>query len=281
MIYFLLMCAFLLVLVICRSFYENRHFITKRYRFHHPAVKQPVRIVYLSDLHENSYGEGNKELIEGIRQAQPDVILLGGDLIIGKGARVETEVAIEFLKNIQEIAPVIYCFGNHETRVKERDAFAEYLAQLRNTQVCVLNNQKIKLEINGVPVTIYGLELEEEVYEDASQFSSSKKAVFTEEDAESVRIVLAHTPNLFEEYEKWKPDFVFSGHNHGGIVRLFGKGLISTECRLLPTYSYGIYTKNQTKMILSSGAGSHTIKFRLFNSPEIVVLELDNKVDEK
>ena len=280
MIYFLLMCVILLVLVICRSCYENRHFITKKYSFYHPAAKKPIRIMFLSDLHENSYGDHNEALVAGIRQAQPDVILIGGDLIIGKGERIKTEVAIDFLQKIQTIAPVVYSFGNHETRVKESDVFQAYMAEIRKTDVCVLNNQRYQIEIQGVPVSIYGLELEKEVYKDASKFKAHEKVFFEPEDENSVKILLAHTPNLLEEYEKWKPDFVFSGHNHGGIVRLFGKGVISTEYKIFPTYSYGVYTKNQSKLILSSGAGTHTIKFRLFNPPEIVVVELKNSMVE-
>lgn len=281
MIYFLLMCAILLILVICRSCYENRHFITKKYSFYHPAVKQSVRIVYLSDLHNNSYGSGNEELLEGIRLAQPDVILLGGDLIIGKGARVETEMALDFLQKVQDIAPVIYNFGNHETRVKDRKAFEDYMSQVMETKIMLLNNRKMQLVLKDVPITIYGLEPEKEVYKDAGKYRAPEQEIFAKEDVGSVKILLAHTPNLFEEYEKWKPDFVFSGHNHGGIVRLFGRGVISTEYKILPTYSYGVYTKNQTKMVLSSGAGTHTIKFRLFNFPEIVVVELNQNKDER
>ena len=83
------------------------------------------------------------------------------------------------------------------------------------------------------------------------------------------------TPNFFDVYAEWGPNYVFSGHNHGGIVRLPALGgLISTEHKLLPKYSYGCYELGKTKMILSSGAGSHTIKFRLFNPVEIVTVEL-------
>lgn len=48
------------------------------------GLTREYRAVFLSDLHNKVYGRDNRSLIEAIRQSQPDFILIGGDMLIGK-----------------------------------------------------------------------------------------------------------------------------------------------------------------------------------------------------
>ena len=88
------------------------------------------------------------------------------------------------------------------------------------------------------------------------------------------RILLAHNPDYFSAYAQWGADLTLSGHLHGGMVRLpkIG-GLISPNWTLFPKYDHGLYTIEEKKMIVSAGLGSHTIKLRINNPPELVVLD--------
>lgn len=277
MIYCLILCAFLLLLLIIgRSRYENSHFQIKRYDCENEKIKSPVRLVFLSDLHENSFGKDNETLISAIRKEQPDCILLGGDLIIGKGKRVKTRKALAFLRQLGEIAPVLYSFGNHETRVKHTKAFGDYIHEVEKLDIHILNNEGIRLVLNGTEIYFYGLELPVSCYK--KKTFCGEKNPFEDTKDKELKVLLAHTPNFFESYALWNPDYVFSGHNHGGIVRLPGiGGVISTEHKLFPAYSYGLYRKGRTEMVLSAGAGSHTIKLRLFNPAEIVAVQLQKE----
>lgn len=273
MLYFLILCAVLLITcVIGRSCYEHKHLQKRKYVFQ-TKEKEGVRIVFLSDLHENTFGKENEKLILAIREEKPDLILLGGDLIIGKGKRVKTEHALAFLRQIQGICPIIYSYGNHETRVRETEQFLTYQKELQCLDIHVLNNEGLLWKKKDRFFYFYGLELEPEYFK-GKKFSGEINP-FGDVEEEVTKVLIAHTPNFFDVYAEWGPNYVFSGHNHGGIVRLPALGgLISTEHKLLPKYSYGCYEQGKTKMILSSGAGSHTIKFRLFNPVEIVTVEL-------
>jgi hypothetical protein len=283
MIYFLLIFVVMIFVVLLCSDYENRHFKVKKYVFRHAAVKKKQRIVYLSDLHENCFGKENEKLTAAIREMKPDVILLGGDLIIGKGNRVETDHALAFLKGLSGLCPVYYCYGNHETRVKHTQAFQKYEREVKKLSVTILNNKHVHLPLDGADFEIYGLDLENDYYRKKKIFHARRKIFYGQESSAHtsstqgarVKILLAHSPNFFEEYVKWRPDFIFSGHNHGGIVRMpGGRGVIATDGLLFPKYSYGLYQKEDSTMILSAGAGTHTIKFRLNNSSEFVVADI-------
>jgi predicted MPP superfamily phosphohydrolase len=253
--------------------YETRHFKVTEYTFWNKKIQNDVKLVFLADLHNNCFGERNEELIDRIRQENPDAILLGGDLIIGKGKRIKTEHAYELLKGIEEIAPVYYTFGNHETRVEEDNRFKEYIQRVQQTKTILLNNQFVFAQAGKTTMSLYGLELSAERYKQKSGTGIVEKDIF--KDTKELRILLTHSPEFFKEYEETKPDFILAGHNHGGIVRLpFIRGVIATDKTLFPKYSYGIYQKDKTTMILTGGAGTHTIKFRLFNMSEIVTINI-------
>jgi predicted MPP superfamily phosphohydrolase len=99
----------------------------------------------------------------------------------------------------------------------------------------------------------------------------------------SIPIVLSHHPESFDSIAAWGAEYVLSGHNHGGFIRLPGiGGLIGSDYKLFPKYSAGIYKIKENKehsstMLLSRGLGTHTIKFRLFNKPELMVIKFIQK----
>ena len=279
MIYYFVLCvAVLFGIILCISYYEVHHFVLKRYQFVDTGIEETVKIIYISDLHGNRFGKKNERLVEAIRNEKPDCIIIGGDLIVGKGNRVITETALEFLKEIQDICLVIYSFGNHETRVREDEHFLQYLREIKKMHIHLLNNELLTCRLKGTEFQFYGLELEKDCYKDRKKFCLSEKDIFQDTKEKSIRVLIAHTPNYFEKYVEWKPDFVYSGHNHGGIVRLpFIRGVISTDYHFFPRYSYGLYKKDNTTMIVSAGAGTHTIHFRLFNPSELVAVSIDKK----
>ena len=91
-------------------------------------------------------------------------------------------------------------------------------------------------------------------------------------------ILVAHNPDYFGAYEKWGANLVLSGHNHGGLVRIpFIGGVISPRLHIFPKYTYGLYESSGTKMLLSNGLGSHSLKIRVNNIPEIVFIQIKGK----
>ena len=91
----------------------------------------------------------------------------------------------------------------------------------------------------------------------------------------NVRILLSHRPEIFDLYVELGYDLVFTGHAHGGLWRLrFIGPLVVPDQGLFPKSTSGVYSKNDTKMVLSRGLGPTQIPVRILNPPEIVVVEL-------
>ena len=92
------------------------------------------------------------------------------------------------------------------------------------------------------------------------------------------QILLAHSPLFFANYADWGADVTFSGHCHGGVIRLpFIGGILSPERKFFPRYTKGIYELNAeqglAKLAVTAGLG----KFRLNNPSEIMICTLERQ----
>ena len=98
---------------------------------------------------------------------------------------------------------------------------------------------------------------------------------FGSNDRSRVSVLIAHNPEHFDKYALWKPDYVLSGHVHGGIINIppFG-GFVSPQFKLFPKYDAGVFEKDGSVMILSRGLGSHTIPIRIFNKAEVIIIDI-------
>ena len=83
--------------VLAEVWRELHCFKITRYRIRTSKIKGDagkVRIAFLSDLHNHVYGKENEELLLAIREAKPDLILAGGDMLVGKAGRDWTPAEI-------------------------------------------------------------------------------------------------------------------------------------------------------------------------------------------
>ena len=88
-------------------------------------------------------------------------------------------------------------------------------------------------------------------------------------------VLLSHRPELFDVYVDSQIDLVFSGHAHGGQFRVpFIGGLVAPNQGFFPEYDAGLFSKENTTMVVSRGVGNSIIPLRFNNRPEIVVVEL-------
>ncbi|SCB68269.1 Phosphoesterase [Bacillus mycoides] len=94
--------------------------------------------------------------------------------------------------------------------------------------------------------------------------------------SDGFKVLLSHRPEFLEAYADEQVDLVLSGHAHGGQVRLpFIGGLVAPNQGILPKYTAGLYEQQNTSMIVSRGLGNSIIPQRVFNRPEIVVVQLN------
>ena len=89
-------------------------FKTTFYKIQSDKLKaQSIRLAVLSDLHNVELGKENENLLGKLKEQVPDVILIAGDLVLGK-EKTSFHIPYVFLKEAVRIAPVYYALGNHE-----------------------------------------------------------------------------------------------------------------------------------------------------------------------
>ena len=247
--------------------FENNVIVTTKYVLGFkklPNQFNGINIVQISDLHSKKFGFGNRNLIKKIKELKPDMIFITGDIVDYKKYKLKS--MIQFLDGIKDICPVYFVNGNHEWK-SGKVGEINYEAGKRITSA---NNNKIVIKkgvseicISGIDVPMWSSAGDEYI----KDFEMVKDERFT--------ILLAHRPDYFREYAACGFDLVFSGHAHGGQVRLpFIGGLFAPNQGFFPKYTSGVYEKDRTKMVVSRGLGNSVIPLRLFNRPEIVEVEL-------
>lgn len=263
---------FLIIAVFIIIFIIGNNILTVRYEnFKLDGITESIRILQLSDLHKKQFGKGNKRLIRKIKEQSPDIIIMSGDMVSRDSVNFDNyESLLDGIKDYRIFA----CFGNHETDMPA-EMLESYLKISDRYGVKTLVNEFARLE-NGL--NIAGLAVEREYYRNSDGSYRNLKDYTIAEMEKSLGehsfplILLAHNPLFFEVYADWGAEIIFSGHVHGGVVRLpIVKGLLSPERKLFPEYSEGTYSKKNSVMCVSRGLG----KLRLFNPPEIVVAEIE------
>lgn len=237
-----------------------------------PKAFDGYRIAHVSDLHNTEMGKDNEKLLDMLWEADPDIIAITGDIIDSRNTDID--VALQFTKTAMEIAPCYYVTGNHEARVSEYDELKEGMIELG---VIVLEDGRIELEQSKETITLLGVNdpsfQTDYLFGDSETVMQSKLQDIIKED--TYTILLSHRPELFEVYTESKVDLVLSGHAHGGQFRLpFVGGLVAPNQGLFPKYDAGLYTEENTNMIVSKGIGNSILPFRFNNRPEVILIEL-------
>lgn len=280
----LIIVAVFIVYCLIEMIRELRDFRVTKYRICSQklnGIKREKKIIFLSDLHNRMYGEENERLLKSIRNQHPDLILIGGDMLVRKDGN-SYDKTVHFLAKLPGICPVYCANGNHEQKLKElpdkyEQSYEEYKKELTASGIHMLENASETVKLDEVPVKLSGLEIPLGAYARFGKKELSLKEITDRigEHGDDYQILLAHHPGYMKEYLAYGADLILGGHYHGCVVQLPGiGGVISTNFTLFPKYSGGIYQEGEQTAVVSRGLGTHSVPLRLWNWPELIVLEL-------
>jgi len=246
-----------------------------------PESFADYRIAHVSDLHNDEFGENNAKLLAVIKETEPDMIAITGDLLDSR--RTDVEKALHFVQQAVKIAPCYYVTGNHESR--EGKTYDQLEKDMIEAGVIVLRNDKQTLEKDGGAITVAGID-DPRFALDSDRLAKMEQVIGSALDEslkdvpkEQFTLLLSHRPELFELYCEREVDLVLTGHVHGGQFRIPGVGgVIGPGQGLLPDYDAGLYSDGNTNMVLSRGLGQSIVPFRINNPPELVLVTLKKKI---
>jgi predicted MPP superfamily phosphohydrolase len=231
-----------------------------------------LRIAVAADLHGNPH----TRIAELLRQNAPDLILIPGDLTDDKELCKESSPAYDFLRECASLAPTFYSYGNHEiscyhkgkhwTHPVPRDLPTEVAVRISQTGVTLLDDEYA--EWNGIYVCGVRSGL------NGKSNCPNKEALARFDTLNGYRILLCHHPEYYIPYVKeTKIQLTVCGHAHGGQWRFFGRGVFSPGQGIFPKYTSGML---EERCVISRGLGNHTHIPRIFNAPELVIIETES-----
>ncbi len=232
------------------------------------AGERGLTVAFLSDIHVGPYKKTSwvRNLVRRTQALDPDVILLGGDFLYKKA---EALPHLEPLKELRAPLGVYAILGNHD----EWKARKESVAWFERSAIPLLHNRSVRVQKNGASIAIAGAE-------DDWYGETNLAAALQDVGASDLSLVMLHNPDLARPAAKLlsarsgKTVF-FSGHTHGGQIRLpFIGPIMRLPHYLGRRYDRGVFSFEGVPLVIGSGLGESGPRARLFCPPEIVLLEV-------
>ena len=240
-----------------------------------------IKLVVIGDLHDNEFGDNNQILINKIKNQNPDLILIAGDVLNNNSSN--SNIVISLVEKLVKVAPVYYALGNHELDYIHNKEL-HLVDKIEKAGATVLENKYKDIIIKGEKLRIGGMysyafgagnnvdksTMDSKVYNFLEDFQNTS----------NYKIMMSHRPDsfIFGNVSKvWDIDLVVSAHDHGGqVVIPFLGGLYGGDQGYFPKYIHGIYDKDKIKIAITSGLGSNPKKLPRFNNvPEIMVININ------
>ncbi len=239
------------------------------------AANETVRLALLADLHSYIYEPDQKPLIDRVKDLQPDAIFLSGDMADDRNPYIGLD---KLLEGIAGTAPCYYVAGSHDFWSGEMNSIKTSVAA---RGVTVLDGNTTELIIRGQKLFISGIDDPTMAVQTAGEGDAAayrrKLQALRGIDRNQYNILVAHRPDFYNEYSQLGFDLAVSGHTHGGQVRIpfILNGLYAPDQGYYPKYADGLYDIGAMKLLVSRGLSYYPELPRIFNPPEIVLLELE------
>ncbi len=244
-----------------------------------------VCVACVSDIHARKADR----IIDALNTFNMDAILLAGDILEVSNLymRKRNTVAFDFLEEVSKLAPVYYCFGNHEIyyshvrreedRIPNKEILNENIEQIRSMGIHLINDEYEHFKSkDSSELCIGGLVCGKDMDPALNHPDPDLEFLNSFDFETKFKILLCHYPHYYEKYlNDTMIDLILSGHAHGGQWRIFGRGVYAPHQGLFPKYTSGIY---DNRLIISRGAVNNSKPIpRFFNSPEILKINIFQK----
>lgn len=238
----------------------------RRYNIGLRHLDRPLNAVVISDLHLGSLGMTAaklKDTIDLTLSAEPDVILIAGDILDWSPAVLDDARLMEPLRRLKAPLGVVAVLGNHDQYTGAADQIAQ---KMRTLGMTVLVDQF--LDIDNGRIRIVGRH-------DASfaHHRTTGRAAVAQlmqgVKADALTIVMDHSPEFFDESVAAHADLQVSGHTHNG--QFFPNNLIE---RFIFRNPWGIIHDGDTVGFTTCGVGTWGPPVRLPGIAEVALLHL-------
>lgn len=272
----LLLGVFFIILFLSLIWYS---FIFEPYNFKIEKIKieiknlpdsfDGIKIVQISDIHSKKFGRKEKAVLKIINELNPEYIFITGDIIDHKTKNLD--LCREFWQRLGNSYPnrIFAVFGNHLHQNKFVNVHF-FKKILQKDGIDILVNENRILKKNNDQIYLIGVDDSRTKHHDIER-------AFDGVDDNSVKILLAHSPDIIEDIGVKKINIVFCGHTHGGQVKFPFIPAFWIPTKYHGKYNRGLYNVKNTLIYINRGIGTDILPIRFNSSPEITLIELKRK----
>ncbi|MFN2745562.1 MULTISPECIES: metallophosphoesterase [unclassified Bacillus (in: firmicutes)] len=213
------------------------------------GLKKPLNIFFISDIHRRTV---SSEIIEKVKEQKVKLVFIGGDLA---EEGVSFQAIEDNIKRLSSLGKTYFVWGNNDYEVDQERLSAIF----EKYGVTALRNESVLYDHDGEVINICGVDdirLELDDYQEAVRRIQK----------EAPTLLLSHNPAIHHQIQETDGiDAVFSGHTHGGQIRIGRLGFYEKG---------GTGTVHKAYYLISNGYGTTKLPLRLGARPETHLIKL-------
>ena len=228
-----------------------------------------LKIVHITDLHYGNTTNNSdlKKIVDKVNLIKPDIIVFTGDLLDKDLNNEELEEFKDILNNMKSNIKKYAVNGNHD------ENFSEILKETGFTDLN--NNYDSLYNSNNSVILFSGINTNDDINDAIKNINNF---LSDEQNTNKIiyKIMLMHEPDKILDFDYNNYDLILAGHSHNGQITIPFIGSLYKPNGSKKYYKE-YYELEDTKIYISGGIGTSTLKFRLFNKPSINLYRLTSK----
>ncbi|MBI5250251.1 MAG: metallophosphoesterase [Desulfomonile tiedjei] len=249
--------------------------VVEQFDFLHPklaGLSTPVTIAQITDFHLGMFFDSAdlEKLVRKLNSLEFDALFITGDMFHSPMTHVD--LAVPALRGLRPRTVGNFAvLGNHDFYA----GVTRSVECLKQSGLVLLRDQWLSHRNGKSLIHIGGIDDPRGNWVWGADFPRFGAFIKSAPEAEGLRILLSHRPNVLPSAARHQVDFVVSGHVHGGqIIVPVGTDRGFSIARIASHYTHGWYAENKSRMYLSRGVGLTFIPWRINCPPEIAVFHL-------
>ncbi len=225
-----------------------------------PKKLDGFRIVHLSDIHHSPFTnlEHISRAVKVANRLKPDMFVLTGDYVSHESEYIKPAASV--LGKLESEFGIHACLGNHDHWTDAGIVTESFRAENIN----VLINEGFRLTVRDSSFWLAGVD---DYMVGKTDVPASMRGSFPDE----MKILLAHNPVIIRQAVRFGVDLMFSGHTHGGQVKMRETSKSIFRKRKL---SSGLHRRKNTQIYITRGIGTVVLPVRYQCPPEISLIVL-------
>lgn len=246
---------------------ENRRLL-EPIDIHLPGLASEIdglRIGHVSDLHADVPRRHHRAVIEALRSADMDLVVLTGDYMTRRGRETNpSELVREICRHVAPPHGIYGVYGNHDSAVLSEELKPLPIQWLINRAAAP----------TALPLEILGLDFLNFGRCDAPALLPDRAAASGAALPRRTTILLCHFPNYLPIASDMGVDLMLCGHTHGGQCRLPGGRALINSTDLPLRLTSGLLRHRDTLCVVSRGLGEVHMPMRVFCPRHIPIVTL-------